>query len=300
MARLPNPGSDDGTWGTILNDFLGVEHTSDGTLKTNGSLAAKADDTAVVHLATTETITGSKTFTASPAVPTPADPTHAANKTYVDSVALAPATNVSDETTYGMTKAVGSSVRYAREDHAHGTAPLPSTATAEDQNLLAWAYDPVHAVSFTPTSSGALSLIRVIIRKPATVTNVLYAVVNAGTGVVSGQNFIGLYDNSGIRVAQTADQTTNMGSTGIMTAAWTTPYAAAAGIYRVAILTNASTSPNLARAGANPISGLASAGLATSTLRFATFGSGLTSLPTSFSPASMGPVANGLFWVGLS
>jgi acyl-CoA thioesterase I len=33
MARLPVPGSDNGQWGQILNDFLGVEHNSDGILK---------------------------------------------------------------------------------------------------------------------------------------------------------------------------------------------------------------------------------------------------------------------------
>lgn len=32
-ARLPNPGSDDGTWGTILNDYLSQVHAADGTLK---------------------------------------------------------------------------------------------------------------------------------------------------------------------------------------------------------------------------------------------------------------------------
>lgn len=31
MARLPIPGSDDGTWGDILNDFLSAQHNSDGT-----------------------------------------------------------------------------------------------------------------------------------------------------------------------------------------------------------------------------------------------------------------------------
>lgn len=31
MARLPTPGGDDGTWGTILNDYLGTEHNADGT-----------------------------------------------------------------------------------------------------------------------------------------------------------------------------------------------------------------------------------------------------------------------------
>lgn len=33
MARLPTPGGDDGTWGTILNDYLGLEHNADGTHK---------------------------------------------------------------------------------------------------------------------------------------------------------------------------------------------------------------------------------------------------------------------------
>ncbi len=34
MARLPTPGGDDGTWGSILNDFLNQEHNPDGTQKT--------------------------------------------------------------------------------------------------------------------------------------------------------------------------------------------------------------------------------------------------------------------------
>ena len=32
MARLPVAGSDDGTWGTVLNDFLMQSHTSSGAL----------------------------------------------------------------------------------------------------------------------------------------------------------------------------------------------------------------------------------------------------------------------------
>lgn len=35
MARLPIPGSDDGAWGAILNDFLEQAHTTAGTLKDN-------------------------------------------------------------------------------------------------------------------------------------------------------------------------------------------------------------------------------------------------------------------------
>ncbi len=33
MSRLPQPGGDDGQWGAILNDFLGVSIASDGSLK---------------------------------------------------------------------------------------------------------------------------------------------------------------------------------------------------------------------------------------------------------------------------
>ena len=33
MARLPTPGGDDGTWGSILNDFLTQSLNSDGSLK---------------------------------------------------------------------------------------------------------------------------------------------------------------------------------------------------------------------------------------------------------------------------
>lgn len=48
MARLPLPGSDNGTWGSILNDFLSVEHNGDGSLKksTDITAAQQAADTA--------------------------------------------------------------------------------------------------------------------------------------------------------------------------------------------------------------------------------------------------------------
>lgn len=82
MSRLPTPGADAGTWGDVLNDFLMVSHDSAGALASNSvsdtqissvsqskvsglttALAAKATDTAVVHLSGTETVTGDKNFT---------------------------------------------------------------------------------------------------------------------------------------------------------------------------------------------------------------------------------------------
>ncbi len=105
MSRLPVPGSDDDIWGNVLNDFLSVSMNVDGTLKEAETIASAVQtvngkagptvtlapsdigaalDSGAVHLAGAETITGVKTFTASPIVPTPTSPTQAVNKTYVD------------------------------------------------------------------------------------------------------------------------------------------------------------------------------------------------------------------------
>ena len=265
MGRLPTPNGDSGTWGTVLNDFLLVAHNADGSLQNTGTMATKADDAAVVHQAGTETISGAKTFSASPVVPTPSAGTQVANKTYVDSVAV-----------------------------------KASTPLAEDQNLIAWTYDPLQAVGFTSTSPGTLALMRVIVRKASTITNAVYAVTSAGTSLTAGENWVGLYNFSGTLVAQTADQTTAMSGTGIITAPWTSPYAAAAGNYWLAILNNGSSTPSYARMGANSLSDLASVGLTAATRRFGAYGSGLTALPSTIAPASIGAVANGLFWAAVS
>jgi hypothetical protein len=50
----------------------------------NSELATKANDNAVVHLANAETITGTKTFSAAPNVPTPTSSGQVASKGYVD------------------------------------------------------------------------------------------------------------------------------------------------------------------------------------------------------------------------
>lgn len=45
MARLPTPGSDDGTWGTVLNDFLLQAHASNGLIKPGAvTTSSIADD----------------------------------------------------------------------------------------------------------------------------------------------------------------------------------------------------------------------------------------------------------------
>lgn len=47
MTRLPTPGGDDGSWGSILNDFLSQSHNSDGSLK-DSAISNKADNDSVI------------------------------------------------------------------------------------------------------------------------------------------------------------------------------------------------------------------------------------------------------------
>ncbi|MBI1856642.1 SGNH/GDSL hydrolase family protein [Candidatus Saccharibacteria bacterium] len=76
MARLPTPGSDNGTWGGILNDFLSQSHNSDGSLKLSAVSASggAATDASVVHNTGAETIAGVKTFSSAPVVPSASFP----------------------------------------------------------------------------------------------------------------------------------------------------------------------------------------------------------------------------------
>lgn len=120
MARLPVPGSDKGTWGDILNDYLSVSHDPDGTVKPSAiTEGGGASDSSVVHNTGAETVAGVKTFSSSPIVPAPSSGTDVANKTYVDVTAGA-GTPDADATTKGKLQLAG--------DLA-GTAASPQIAT---------------------------------------------------------------------------------------------------------------------------------------------------------------------------
>ncbi len=57
MARLPIPGGDSGNWGEVLNNYLSIEHNSDGTQKTlsvgKGGTGATNVETAQANLGIT-------------------------------------------------------------------------------------------------------------------------------------------------------------------------------------------------------------------------------------------------------
>src|SRR3990167_3333856 len=121
MARLPVPGSDDGTWGDILNEFLEVGHNSDGSLKS------------VVKTSGKQTIGGIKTFSSSPQVPTPNSSDDATNKDYVDSIAGGGATGATGPSgsagTQGSTGATGPAGSDGTDGTDGATGATGSTGT---------------------------------------------------------------------------------------------------------------------------------------------------------------------------
>ena len=103
-----------------------VDNTSDANKPVSTAqataIALKATDTLVVHLAGAETVTGIKTYSVSPIVPTPTTGTQAAHKNYVDGAIS------------GLTKA---SVGLSNVDNTSDATKPVSTATQTALNLKA-------------------------------------------------------------------------------------------------------------------------------------------------------------------
>jgi hypothetical protein len=169
----------------------------------------------------------------------------------------------------------------------------------EDHNLITWTQDPATVADAFPLNTGVVYLCKVKVTKPSTVvTNVLYGVTTAGSSLTSGQNFVGLYDSTGTRLAVSADQTTNYGSQGLKTAALTSPPTVAVGYYYVALLAvGTGTQPSVAASGG--VSSAMNAGLVAATGRFLTSGTGQTALPSSITLSSA-TLNTGSRWAALS
>jgi hypothetical protein len=130
MSRLPTPGSDQDTWGNVLNDFLSQSLNGDGSLKSSAvSASGAATDSTVVHNTGAETIAGTKTFQASPVVPTPTLGSHATTKTYVDSTVSAGAPDATT-TTKGLVQLTGDLAGTATAPTVPGLADKEPTITA--------------------------------------------------------------------------------------------------------------------------------------------------------------------------
>jgi hypothetical protein len=261
----------------------------------------------------------------------PSNPTsalHAATKQYVDSVAVGGAVSSVNGQTGAVNltaSSVGALATTAR-GASNGVASLDSgtkvpaaqmpdlTSTylafedswgnqwgPADQGLLAWSFDPSLAGFSSAPVGGSVYLIRVKLRRAATVSKVVLMTVAAGSGLTANQNYAGLYTASGTRVGVTASQSsawTTANNT--LSMSLTSSYSAAAGDYYVAFVSNGSTRPGFVCAttlGATRTPGNVS--LSSGGYRYAIGATGQTSLPSSLSIASATPDANA-YWVGLA
>lgn len=175
------------------------------------------------------------------------------------------------------------------------------TWAPEDNALLTANYDPALSTATPTTVAGTLYLAKLVIRRNMTITNLWWALQTLGSGASTG-SFCGLYSSAGTLLSGSADIAAKVVSPvtvpNSIFVPLTTPQAVAAGSFVwAAILVNlATTQPGFHAAdglGIQP-----NVNLTAATYRFATNGTGITSLPGSITPASNAQGASFTFWVG--
>ena len=156
-----------------------------------------------------------------------------------------------------------------------------------DSGWLAWNFDPASAYVLNTIPAGnTIYLMRINIRQPMSITNVILYLVTVASGLTSGENYAGLLSSSGTLLGVTADQTsaweTGGGTYHVMALAGG-PYTVSPPFVWVPFVWNGGTGPTLAEIHADQAT-LNNVGTSVSTARAATNGTG-TSL-ASITPAS--------------
>lgn len=160
-----------------------------------------------------------------------------------------------------------------------------------DQNLLAWTYDPNMAGHVTAQSNagvaGRVTLVRIIIRKQITWSNIWIGLAGVDTGATLSNCYLGVYDSSGNRVGVTADISTSLMSGATAKALpLTASFTAAPGTYFIAMLLNGTWTTNSLTFKSSGAGISVNAGLTAPNLRYSNLLTGQTSLPSALSLAS--------------
>lgn len=173
----------------------------------------------------------------------------------------------------------------------HNTGWMPV-----DYSWLAWAYDPIAATANQATTGGTLYISSIKVPAATTISNIILAVSTNGTSLTANQNLIALYQGGNL-LATSADQSSVWAIPGIKVAA-ITPQSVSAGTIQIAVLTNASgTTPSLAGRTAPGARDILNLGLSGLGLRFATAGTGLTSMPSTLGTLTASTIS---LWVAVA
>jgi hypothetical protein len=171
-----------------------------------------------------------------------------------------------------------------------------------DSSYLATNFDPSLVGTGLALTTGKVYLCRVRLTAGATVTNIKVYINAAGGTLTSGQNFVGLYDAAGTRIAISADQTTNWGSANTVPNVPLVggPYNLAAGHYYVAILTNGTTGVSIGVA-SNKNASLVNGPVGAANYRWCSYPTGSqTSLPAGPITMSSNTIEQACLWVALT
>ncbi|MFE6903778.1 hypothetical protein ACFVFJ_44355 [Streptomyces sp. NPDC057717] len=170
-----------------------------------------------------------------------------------------------------------------------------------DHGLISWTFDPANTIDVSTLASGTVYMAAVRVRERTTLSNISIYLSSAGVTLTAGQNFAGIYNSSGTRLAVTADQASAWASSGAKTMALAAPVAVYPGTYYIALVCNATTPIVVSRGSGN--AGQVNIGLTAGTARYTSGGTGWvtqTSLPASGTLANRGIASIISFWAAVS
>lgn len=134
-----------------------------------------------------------------------------------------------------------------RSDQAAAAAnAISGVISPADRSLLAWTIDPGSARDSNSPTNGLIRGSR--IKHPGgLITGLAYVSLSPQVGGVAGQNFLGIYDTAGNRLAQTADLTAAWAAANVVevTSPLTAPINLPAGFYDIVVLANMNAGLNL-------------------------------------------------------
>jgi hypothetical protein len=153
---------------------------------------------------------------------------------------------------------------------------------------LGWNSDPAYGSGGGLTVAGTVYLQRLNFHAATTVTNLIYWVPTLGAGTSTG-TFVGLYNSSGTRLTVSSDLATTFnasGTAGAVVCPLGAAQAMSAGTFAWAacVFNLATTQPTLLRQ--QNTAANVNGGLTAANFRWATNGTGQTSLPSSITPSS--------------
>lgn len=206
-------------------------------------------------------------------------------------------------TTVPASPAVGTVLTATSSTAAAWASPVQSEVSGPAANaLLAWNGDPTTASGSNSLATGVLLLQRIMVPATMTFTNLWFYIGTAGATLTANENLVGLYSSAGSLLSGSADQSTAWTSIGAKEIALTTPQTVTggAGVFVwAAALGNGTTMPVMAAFPVNSTAALVNIGTSAATTRFASTGTSLTALPSSFTPSGLATTSRSIF-VGVS